>query len=346
MRRPGAAQAKARAWRSLALPLSHRLCTSGEAGAGWTGRQSAARQAHRQGADRPEAGPPATAGRPRSRACQTTRVITPPESRAMLAACHSAFAGVRVSGGSSAPRAAAPPQLLVECAHKKGAGSVKNSQDSESKRLGVKIYGNQPAYPGNIILRQRGTVVRARGDAARGGDAWRPRRRRPPPPAARRRGARPAPASASGLRARAICGQRRALNPIGGWPAAPRSDSPARQWTPGPGCMMGKDHTIFAVEDGLVKFEKSSVRQRISIVQPQPVDESVPVPETRRTRKYAKCASCAPPPRARSRLLQVSSARSRARCAGRRNGGRGRGCGPVRGELGGERRRLARDRWR
>ena len=50
---------------------------------------------------------------------------------------------------------------MVECAHKKGAGSVKNSQDSESKRLGVKIYGDQPAFSGNIILRQRGTVVRA-----------------------------------------------------------------------------------------------------------------------------------------------------------------------------------------
>ena len=67
----------------------------------------------------------------------------------------------------------------------------------------------------------------------------------------------------------------------------------AAQWTAGPGCMMGKDHTIFAVEDGLVKFEKSSVRQRISIVQPEPVDESIVLPETRRTRKFAKCARCA-----------------------------------------------------
>lgn len=43
-------------------------------------------------------------------------------------------------------------------AHKKGEGSVKNGRDSESKRLGVKIFGGQAAISGNIILRQRGTV--------------------------------------------------------------------------------------------------------------------------------------------------------------------------------------------
>ena len=42
-------------------------------------------------------------------------------------------------------------------AHKKGEGSVKNGRDSNSKRLGVKIFGGQPAISGNIILRQRGT---------------------------------------------------------------------------------------------------------------------------------------------------------------------------------------------
>jgi len=42
-------------------------------------------------------------------------------------------------------------------AHKKGEGSVKNGRDSESKRLGVKIFGGQPAVAGNIIIRQRGT---------------------------------------------------------------------------------------------------------------------------------------------------------------------------------------------
>ncbi|HVG42705.1 MAG TPA: 50S ribosomal protein L27 [Chitinophagaceae bacterium] len=43
-------------------------------------------------------------------------------------------------------------------AHKKGEGSVKNGRDSNSKRLGVKIFGGQPAITGNIIIRQRGTV--------------------------------------------------------------------------------------------------------------------------------------------------------------------------------------------
>ena len=42
-------------------------------------------------------------------------------------------------------------------AHKKGLGSTRNGRDSESKRLGVKIYGGQAARAGNIIVRQRGT---------------------------------------------------------------------------------------------------------------------------------------------------------------------------------------------
>ncbi|MBT8262421.1 MAG: 50S ribosomal protein L27 [Bacteroidia bacterium] len=41
-------------------------------------------------------------------------------------------------------------------AHKKGVGSSKNGRESESKRLGVKIYGGQAAIAGNIIVRQRG----------------------------------------------------------------------------------------------------------------------------------------------------------------------------------------------
>ena len=43
-------------------------------------------------------------------------------------------------------------------AHKKGAGSSNNGRESESKRLGVKIYGGQFAKAGNIIIRQRGTT--------------------------------------------------------------------------------------------------------------------------------------------------------------------------------------------
>lgn len=42
-------------------------------------------------------------------------------------------------------------------AHKKGVGSSKNGRESESKRLGVKIYGGQVAKAGNILVRQRGT---------------------------------------------------------------------------------------------------------------------------------------------------------------------------------------------
>ena len=42
-------------------------------------------------------------------------------------------------------------------AHKKGAGSSKNGRESESKRLGVKIFGGQVAKAGNILVRQRGT---------------------------------------------------------------------------------------------------------------------------------------------------------------------------------------------
>jgi large subunit ribosomal protein L27 len=42
-------------------------------------------------------------------------------------------------------------------AHKKGVGSSKNGRESQSKRLGVKIFGGQAAISGNIIVRQRGT---------------------------------------------------------------------------------------------------------------------------------------------------------------------------------------------
>jgi large subunit ribosomal protein L27 len=81
-------------------------------------------------------------------------------------------------------------------AHKKGVGSSKNGRDSESKRLGVKIYGGQAARSGNIIIRQRGT-----------------------------------------------------------------------KHHPGKNVGIGKDHTIFALVDGIVKFEKkSNDRSYISVV--------------------------------------------------------------------------------
>jgi len=46
-------------------------------------------------------------------------------------------------------------------AHKKAGGSTRNGRDSESKRLGVKLFGGQAAKSGNIIVRQRGTKFHA-----------------------------------------------------------------------------------------------------------------------------------------------------------------------------------------
>ena len=45
-------------------------------------------------------------------------------------------------------------------AHKKGAGSTKNGRDSQSKRLGVKVYGGSTLKAGSIIVRQRGLVFK------------------------------------------------------------------------------------------------------------------------------------------------------------------------------------------
>ncbi|XP_031259908.1 50S ribosomal protein L27, chloroplastic-like [Pistacia vera] len=85
-----------------------------------------------------------------------------------------AFKGLSLSSSSSssffkgefnvAPRSVTvslPHQTLfsltIESTHKKGAGSTKNDRDSLGQRLGVKIYGDQVAKPGAIIVRQRGT---------------------------------------------------------------------------------------------------------------------------------------------------------------------------------------------
>ncbi|MEQ8204848.1 MAG: 50S ribosomal protein L27 [Woeseia sp.] len=46
-------------------------------------------------------------------------------------------------------------------AHKKAGGSTRNGRDSESKRLGVKMFGGQQVIPGNILVRQRGTRFHA-----------------------------------------------------------------------------------------------------------------------------------------------------------------------------------------
>ena len=82
-------------------------------------------------------------------------------------------------------------------AHKKGGGTTRNGRDSESKRLGVKVYGGQAINAGGIIVRQRGTQVR-----------------------------------------------------------------------PGTNVGLGKDHTLFALTDGHVKFVKQGVgsKQYVTVV--------------------------------------------------------------------------------
>ena len=60
-------------------------------------------------------------------------------------------------------------------AHKKGVGSSKNGRESESKRLGVKIFGGQVCKAGNIIVRQRGTKHNPRSEERRVGKECRSR---------------------------------------------------------------------------------------------------------------------------------------------------------------------------
>ena len=55
-------------------------------------------------------------------------------------------------------------------AHKKAGGSSRNGRDSESKRLGVKKFGNEMVIPGNIIVRQRGTKWHAGANVGMGKD--------------------------------------------------------------------------------------------------------------------------------------------------------------------------------
>ena len=100
-------------------------------------------------------------------------------------------------------------------AHKKGVGSSKNGRESESKRLGVKIFGGQAAIAGNIIIRQRGT-----------------------------------------------------------------------KHHPGNNVGMGKDHTIFALTDGIVQFtKKKNNRSFVSIV---PFEENVTLEEKTPAKPKAK----------------------------------------------------------
>jgi large subunit ribosomal protein L27 len=102
-------------------------------------------------------------------------------------------------------------------AHKKGAGSSRNGRESESKRLGVKIYGGQAAIAGNIIVRQRGTVHH-----------------------------------------------------------------------PGSNVGIGRDHTLFALADGTVKFQKKSGNRSFVSIIPNVSAEQIiekPVEKTTKTKK-------------------------------------------------------------
>ncbi|HMP98354.1 MAG TPA: 50S ribosomal protein L27 [Cyclobacteriaceae bacterium] len=82
-------------------------------------------------------------------------------------------------------------------AHKKGEGKVKNGRESESKRLGIKVFGGQDVIAGNIIVRQRGT-----------------------------------------------------------------------KHHPGKNVGMGKDHTLFALSNGVVVFKKSNKDKSVVSVEP------------------------------------------------------------------------------
>ncbi|WP_263367082.1 50S ribosomal protein L27 [Edaphobacter bradus] len=55
-------------------------------------------------------------------------------------------------------------------AHKKGLGSSKNGRDSNAQRLGVKRFGGQTVTGGSIIVRQRGTPLKAGANVGRGKD--------------------------------------------------------------------------------------------------------------------------------------------------------------------------------
>merc|ERR1719164_269862 len=75
---------------------------------------------------------------------------------AMLGAATSSMQGLRLGAPTTSARAHARV-LTTEAAHKKGSGSTRNGRDSNAKRLGVKVYGNQDVKSGGIIIRQRGT---------------------------------------------------------------------------------------------------------------------------------------------------------------------------------------------
>jgi len=110
-------------------------------------------------------------------------------------------------------------------AHKKGVGSSSNGRESESKRLGVKIFGGQAAIAGNIIVRQRGT-----------------------------------------------------------------------KHHPGNNVGIGKDHTLFALTDGMVEFRrKKNNRSFVSIV---PFEGALAKPEVLKAPKAEKAPKAPKAPKA------------------------------------------------
>ncbi|GBF88616.1 50S ribosomal protein L27 [Raphidocelis subcapitata] len=89
-----------------------------------------------------------------------------------MLASRTAFAGRGLAAPSGRGLVAAVPKraLVVENAHKKGAGSTKNGRDSKSKRRGVKSYGGQPVRAGGIIVRQLGSSWHAGDNVGTGKD--------------------------------------------------------------------------------------------------------------------------------------------------------------------------------
>lgn len=89
-----------------------------------------------------------------------------------MLASKSAFAGRAIASSPCrmVPFTTRRASLLVENAHKKGAGSTKNGRDSQSKRRGVKSYGGQPIKAGAIIVRQLGSTWHAGDNVGTGKD--------------------------------------------------------------------------------------------------------------------------------------------------------------------------------
>uniref|UniRef100_A0A061QZS7 Large subunit ribosomal protein L27 n=1 Tax=Tetraselmis sp. GSL018 TaxID=582737 RepID=A0A061QZS7_9CHLO len=122
-----------------------------------------------------------------------------------LKSSSSSFTGLQLPRQRVSMPVTTPSSLLIEAAHKKGAGSTKNGRDSVSKRRGVKVYGDQPVKAGGIIVRQVGNT-----------------------------------------------------------------------WHAGNGVGQGKDYTLYALDSGVVKFEKIKGRKCISVYPAPPAAEPAP----------------------------------------------------------------------